>query len=129
MYYHIHKSLSNKWIFFNDYLETVEKDENSNLHKLFTFKELLAVFEYNKKNKIFIYLSGEIKYTQYMKMEDVKLKISNIEIHDEANVKTLNMFELKNSIFSLYHRFSQFISVRYINLGNTYVNKRFEFSK
>jgi hypothetical protein len=117
------------WLFFTDYLETVEKDENSNIFKLFTFKELLAVFEYNKKNKIFIYLSGEIKFNQLMKMEDVKLKINNIEIHDEVNVKTFNMFELKNSIFSLYHRFSQFLSVYSVNIGNTYANKRFEFLK
>ena len=79
----------------NEYEESIEKDEDLNQLIIINFKNILNVLEY-KKNKVFIYLDSNLILNSELKFVKVSVKIDNIEIYDEVNLKSLNLFELKN---------------------------------
>lgn len=110
IYLHKNKSLFNKWIFIDNYFETLETDEFNSLVKEIKMKDCLDVLEY-KTNKLFIHFDAICKFDSDFKYRYVNVKISNIEIFDELNSKKLNIFELKTHLFSLYYCFKSFMEV------------------
>jgi glycerol-3-phosphate responsive antiterminator len=108
---HKNKNLFNKWIFLDNYIETIEKDEENVPLKVMNIKNCLNVLEY-KNNKVFIHLDAITKINTDLKIQYADIKISNIEIYDAVGLKNINLFEVKSHLFSMYKNFKSFMEVR-----------------
>jgi len=64
-----------------------------------------------QKNKLFIYLDAIVKFNTEFKFQFVSVKIDKIQIFDEVNLKSLDLFELKSHIFSIFSKFKNFMEV------------------
>lgn len=126
IYFHKNKSIYNKYIFLNDHEESIERDDFGNEIKVVKIKNGLNVLDY-QKNKLFIHLDALVKFNSEFKFQYVSVKIDKIQIFDEVNLKSLDLFELKNHIFSIFSKFKSFMEVILIfnlsNLTNNYLNK------
>jgi hypothetical protein len=91
----------------------MERDEYGNELKVIKIKDGLNVLDY-QKNKLFIHLDGTVKFNTEFKFEYVSIKIDKIQIFDEVNLKSLDLFELKNHIFSIFSKFKNFMEVKKI---------------
>jgi hypothetical protein len=107
---HKNRSLFNKWIFIDNYEETLEK-EDENISKVINIKDCFNVLEY-KTNKVFITLEATCKFNLDFKFQNVQIRIKDIEIFDELNGKNLNFFAMKSAFISLYYNFKSFMEVR-----------------
>ena len=90
----------------------MEKDEYMNDLKVIKVKNGLDVLDY-QKNKLFIHLDAVVKFNTDFKLQYVSVKIDKIQIYDEVNLKSLDLFELKSHIFSIFSKFKTFMEVNY----------------
>lgn len=111
VYYNKNKSIFNNSLFINDYEEYIEKDEYMNELKIIKIQNAINLMDY-KKNKLFIYFDAVCNLNTELKFQDVKIKIDKVQIFDQVNFKSLDLFELKTHIFSIFSTFKNFIDVR-----------------
>jgi len=88
----------------------MEMDQYENDLKVIKIKNGLNVLVY-RNNKLFIHLDAVVKFNSEFKFQFVSVKIDKIEIFDEINLKSLDLFELKNHIFSIFSTFKNFMQV------------------
>jgi len=98
VYFNKNKSLLNRWLFIDNYYESIEEDEDMNPYKTIAISQALNVLEY-KTNKVFIHFDAVVTFNDYFQFENVNVHISNIEIYDEVKLRNLNIFELNRSCF------------------------------
>lgn len=91
-----------------NYNESLEKDENNNLLKMITFRNVMNVCQY-KKFKVFINFDAACILNSELKYEKVHLIINDIELFDEVKSKNVNKVEFKNQIFDIYKAFNNFM--------------------
>ncbi len=70
----------------------------------------LLVYDY-QNNKLFLFIDATVKIDSEFKIQHVSVKIDKIQIFDEVKMISLNLFELKNHIFSLFLKFKNFMNV------------------
>jgi len=90
----------------------MEKDEFGNELKKIRVNNALNVLDY-QKNKLFIYFNAIVKFNTELKIQYVSVSIHKIQLFDQVNFKSLDLFELKSQIFSIFSRFKNFMEVIY----------------
>ena len=78
VYSHKNKNLFNKWLFIDNYVESLEND-GENFFKTISIKNSLNVLEYKKK-QVFINFDAVCKFNSELKYLNVLVVINNIEI-------------------------------------------------
>ncbi len=113
VYFHKNKSIFNNSIFINDLEETIERDEFGNELKILKVNNGLNVLDY-QKNKLFIYFNAIVKFNSELKFQYVSVSLDKVQLFDQVNLKSLDLFELKTQIISLFSRFKNFIEVIFL---------------
>ena len=109
IYLHKNKYLKNKWLFIDNYVESVKK-EGDQILKILEFKNALNILDY-KESKCFIYFDAICKLNTKLKFKQMVIKISSIEIFGDTANKNLNIFDFNRSVMNIYTNFKSFMDV------------------
>jgi hypothetical protein len=123
----MHKNLylKNKWLFVNDFRETQGKNSEGDPEKIMIIIEGTDVLDY-KNFLCIIKFNAQLKFNKSLRMKNIIVNISEIEIKDTVNNVNINLLEFKRTFMSLYSAFKSFMSelkglIQDLNFLNNYL--------
>lgn len=123
----MHKNLylKNKWLFVNNFKETQGKNSEGDPEKIMIIIEGTDVLDY-KNFLCIIKFNAQLKFNKSLRMKNINVNISEIEIKDTVNNVNINLLEFKKTFMSLYSAFKSFMSelkglIQDLNFLNNYL--------
>ena len=106
---HKNSHLKNKYLFISNFKEVLGKNSMADPEKIMYVVDGVDVLDYNKF-VCYITFSAQIKFNYKLKINQLSVNISNIELKDENNNVNINMKVMHQSFISLYVGFKKFVS-------------------
>lgn len=121
----MHKNLylKNKYLFINNFREILGKNSEGDPEKIIIIIEGTDVMDY-KNYLCFVKFNAELKINRRLKIKNLVVNISNIELKDTVKNVNINLLEFKQSVMSLYNTFKGFMSeLKGLMLDLDFLNK------
>lgn len=121
----MHKNLylKNKYLFINNFREILGKNSEGDPEKIIIIIEGTDVMDY-KNYLCLVKFNAELKINRRLKIKNLVVNISNIELKDTVKNVNINLLEFKQSVMSLYNTFKGFMSeLKGLMLDLDFLNK------